>query len=688
MTLLDVRGLSVEFDGVEGRSIGVHDISFSVGRGRILGLVGETGAGKTVTTRAILGTVRGGHISADGIDFAGVDLLRAPPAHLRLIRGRRIGLVVQDARSALPPAQSVGDSVRLILRTHTAIGRREARQRVLRMFETVGLPDPEAVYRRLPHELSGGMAQRVIIGAAMITDPELVIADEATTALDLTVQAQVLDLLREQIRERHAAAIIVTHDLGIVAQYCTDVAVLYAGRLREFGPVDEVLSRPAHPYTLNLLRSVRRFSGGRVPELITPRPEDGCEYRSVCPHAERECELPDLPLQDSGARRSLCRLPLPTPEHATLGDIADAAHDAEAPARAEVDHHDSEVVLRISELTKRFAVRGAALHAVNGVNLEVGRGQTVAVVGESGAGKTTLGRCTLRLVDHTSGTIEFAGIDIGALKRRAFRPWRSDIQVVYQDPTSSLDPRLRAHEVVGEPLAVFAGQLSRTERKARVLELMADVGLPERLCDRYPHQLSGGQQQRLAIARALATDPRLVVLDEPTASLDASVQGQVLELLRNLQDEHGLAYLLISHDLSSVRHMADQLIVMYLGEIVEQGPSEEVFQRPVHPYTQALLSAALSPDPRERHEKIPLEGEIPRPTNLPDGCYFASRCPIRISDCTADHPPLTQTGPGHHTRCIRTGEPTAELVRAATAAPDLNPAGARAPQQGWADDDS
>ena len=643
--MLEVRGLTVRFPGAP-RAV-VDGVDLEVERGSVLGIVGETGAGKTLTTRAILRAIRDAEVTAERIDFEGVDLLNAPRGVLQRVRGNKIAVIVQDARSALNPMQTVGTSIRHIVRTHEGVGRREARARTLAMLESVGLADPESVIRRYPHELSGGMAQRVVIAAALVTNPDLVIADEATTGLDLTVQAQILDLLRAEIAKRNAAAILVTHDLGIVAHYCKDVVVMYAGRVRERGPVREVFAAPAHPYTATLLAATRRAAADRGPDAPPPAWDTACAYASRCRFTEEICLTGPLPLQRAGARSSLCRLPIsgdaprePAPVPAATGG------GTGAPAEGQL--------VRAESLRKTFSRPGGErLHAVNGVDLEIRAGETLALVGESGAGKSTVGRCLLKLTDVDSGQILLEGVDITREPRRAFRHRRTHVQAVFQDPASSLDARMRAVDIVTEPVAIFRPELGRVERRAEGLRLMASVGLGEELADRFPRQLSGGQQQRVAIARAISTHPRLVVLDEPTASLDMSVRGQVLGLLRDLQRDHGLSYLLISHDLQTVLSLSERIVVMYLGEIVETGPTAEVFRRPRHPYTKALLSATLIPDPARPPAHVPLRGEIPKPTALPHGCFLAGRCPLAIAECRAEHPPLFPVGDAHAARCIR-----------------------------------
>ena len=644
MALLEVRGLTVAFPGSEDRPV-VSGVDLELERGTVLGLVGETGAGKTLTTRAILRAVPDGVVTADAIQFDGIDLLGASASVVQRVRGGRIGIVVQDARSALNPMQTAGASLQHIVRRHESVSRRDARNRILAMFESVGLPDPAGIYRQYPHQLSGGMAQRVVIAAAFITNPDLIIADEATTGLDLTVQAQILDLLQAEIAKRNAAAIIVTHDLGIVAHYCDDVAVMYAGKVRERSPVRTLFGAPAHPYTGALLAATARGAAfDRADDAPVRDLTTACEYAARCRFTEDVCVTGPIPTQRADDRSSLCRLPIGT--DVRLAEGGSGVDSAES-------HEIGEDYLVASELRKTFRRAGRKLYAVNGVDIEVRRGETVAVVGESGSGKSTLGRCVLRLLDVDSGAIALDGEDVTRERRQKFRLRRTDVQPIFQDPGTSLDPLMRAVDLVIEPLAIFHRELDGAARRREGRRLMASVGLGPELERRYPRQLSGGQQQRLVIARAIATRPRLLVLDEPTASLDVSIRGHVLRMLADLQREHRLSYLLISHDLHTVRRLADRVLVMYLGEVVETGPAEEIFARPRHPYTKALLSATLLPDPTRPPAHVPLRGEIPRPTDLPVGCYLAGRCPLMVDECRAAHPALVPVSEEHLARCVR-----------------------------------
>ncbi len=602
--LLAIRGLSIRRLGKDDTPPLVDNVDLSVGRGEILGIVGETGAGKTLSVRALLGSLPAGLIASTqsaSFDDAPLEDLEQT---MQRFRGDRIGIVVQDPVGALLPTQPVGKSVSTILRTHRPMSKDAALKRVVDMFGRVGLVDPARVAKMRPYQLSGGMAQRVLIATALITDPDLIVADEPTTALDVTVQLQILALLREEVLKRNAGAIIITHDIGVVAQVCTHVAVLYQGKLREYGTASSVLSHPKDPYTIELLKS-----------LPTPM---------------------DAPLPSVSA-------------NSNSGSNILSATDAE-----EVAPLDSIVVM--SSINKKY--HGTSRPVLRDIDLALEPGRTIAIVGESGAGKSTLLRSLLRLTTVDSGRLVFRGEDITDMSARDFRTSRRDIQVVYQNPTSALDPRMSIRSLIEEPLRAFPECAPGSqERDARVNELMEFVRLDQELLGRFPRQLSGGQKQRVAIARALATKPKVVVLDEPTASLDMSVRRHVVNLLADLQRDLGVAYLLVSHDFNTVRSLADRVVVLYLGEVVEDGPAEDVLNAPKHPYTQALLAAELSAVPGAQHDRwalIPEPGAV-RPPRMNE-CVFAPRCPIAIDACSEIHPDTITVGLSHISRCIRTGE--------------------------------
>lgn len=606
--LLAIRSLSIRRVGKEDAPFLVEGVDLSVSRGEILGIVGETGAGKTLSVRALLGSLPAGLVAST----AGASFDDAPIMDLELtmqrLRGDRIGIVVQDPAGALLPTQTVGKSVATILRTHRSMSKEDAFKRVVDMFGRVGLVDPNRVAKMRPYQLSGGMAQRVLIATALITDPDLIVADEPTTALDVTVQWQILSLLKDEVLKRNAGAIIITHDIGVVAQACTHVAVLYQGTLREYGTTSSVLSHPQDPYTIELLKSL-------------PKPTDGS-------------------LASIGAGP---------------GSPSDGAPVAEAQGVATPAAVRESIVV-MSSINKTF--HGTPRPVLRDIDLALEPGRTIAIVGESGAGKSTLLRSLLRLTSVDSGRLVFRGEDITDMSAKTFRTSRRDIQVVYQNPTSALDPRMSIRHLIEEPLKAFPECApGPQERNSRVNELMESVRLDPEFLDRFPRHLSGGQKQRVAIARALATKPKVVVLDEPTASLDMSVRRHVVTLLADLQRDLGVAYILVSHDFNTVRSLADRVVVLYLGEVVEDGPADDVLKAPRHPYTQALLAAELSAVPGAqigRWGLIP-EPSAVRPPQLNE-CPFAPRCPMAIEACSDSHPDPVMVGPSHMARCIRIGD--------------------------------
>jgi peptide/nickel transport system ATP-binding protein len=528
----------------------------------------------------------------------------------------------------------------------------------------VNLPQPAQVYRRYPHELSGGQQQRIVIAMAFACDPELLLMDEPTTGLDVTTEARILDLIAE-LRARHGAAILyITHNLGVVARFCDRVAVMYAGELVEDGPVDRVFARPVHPYTRGLLGCVPRLDaskraaplaaiGGRLPGLLELPP--GCIFEPRCPERVPACrERPPAPAAVAGGGAVRCHRRDELPPF-RLGDAAaappDAAPAAGAPGLLEVDGVRCHYPLRrtLADVVRRLAPR--AVRAVDGVTLAIGRARTLALVGESGCGKTTLGRAVVGLVQPVGGRIAFAGVDATALARRRARDLRRRVQIIFQNPDATLNPQRTVEATLARPLALF-GLGTAAGRATRVRELLRAVHLPETYLGRYPHELSGGERQRVAIARAFAAEPELIVCDEPLSALDVSVQAAVLNLLVELQARTGAGYLFISHDLSVVRYLADRVAVMYMGKLCEVGPVEALFAPPYHPYTEALLSAIPLPDPAAVQRQVRLEGPVPSPVDPGPGCRFQSRCPRKLgSICETEPPPAREAAPGHVIFC-------------------------------------
>jgi peptide/nickel transport system ATP-binding protein len=641
--LLEINGLAISIPTESGTVEAVRGISLSVEPGETLGIVGESGSGKTMLALSILGLLPRTAVVTGSVKLDGTELTGARDAQWRQVRGDRVAMVFQDPMTALNPMYTIGWQVAECVRLHHKTGKQAAWSRAVDLLGEVGLPEPAALARRFPHELSGGMRQRVVIAMAIANEPELLIADEPTTALDVTVQAQILDMLHS-VRERTGAAmILISHDLGVVAGVADRVLVMYAGKAVEVGQVDDVFARPAMPYTSGLLASLPSLDErtGKLPFIKGIPPSGigygpGCAFAPRCPQAAEPCAAEPLLAEISPGHRAAC--------HFAGRTVAVRAPEVrpEAPAQA-----DGDVVVQVRNLRKDFKVRGsgfrslATIQAVSGVDLDLRAGRCLALVGESGCGKSTLARLLIRLEEPTSGSVKLNGQELTGLPDAGLRAIRRQIQMVFQDPYSALNPRLSVGEIVGEPLLVH----KVPNRASRVRELLSSVGLDAGAGVRFPGEFSGGQRQRIGIARALALNPQTIILDEPVSALDVSIQASVLNLLRELQREHNMAYLFIAHDLAVVRQVADDVAVMYLGKIVEQGPADQVYRSPAHPYTTALMSAVPIPDPpRERNrQRILLSGEVPSPANPPSGCRFRTRCWKATDRCATETPLLAAT---------------------------------------------
>jgi len=652
--LLEISDLAVSIPTDSGTIEAVRGISLAVGRGETVGVVGESGSGKTMLALSVMGLLPRTARVRGSIQLGGTELLGGSAAQWQAIRGSQVAMVFQDPMTALNPMYTIGWQVAECILLHRKVSRGAAWNRAIELLDAVGLPEPARMAKRYPHQLSGGMRQRVVIAIAIANEPQLLIADEPTTALDVTVQAQILDLLASVRRQSSAAMLLITHDLGVVAGVADRVLVMYAGRAAEIGGVDEVFAEPGMPYTAGLLASLPSLEhrSERLPAIPGTPPTGfgygpGCAFAPRCPLAAEPCATQPA-LTDIGAGHvAACHFAGPE----AGGQAATAlqqpvAHDPHEGNGA--DGHpgadDSAVVLSVKNLSKHFNVRGATfrsvatVQAVSGVDLELRAGRCLALVGESGCGKSTLARLLMRLEDPTTGTITLNGRDLTTLSDGELRATRRDMQMVFQDPYSSLNPRLSVGEIVGEPLTVH----KIPDRAERVRDLLLSVGIDPLARVRFPGEFSGGQRQRIGIARALALDPQALVLDEPVSALDVSIQASVLNMLRDLQRKRNMAYLFIAHDLSVVRQVADDIAVMYLGLIVEQGPADLVYKQPAHPYTTALLSAVPIPDPpaERSRERILLRGEVPSPVNPPSGCRFRTRCWKADSRCAEEAPPL------------------------------------------------
>jgi peptide/nickel transport system ATP-binding protein len=720
--VLEVTDLSVTFPSEDGPLPAVREVSYRLRRGEALGIVGESGSGKSVTSMAIMGLLPRNAKVEGSVRVLGQEILGLNDKQISAVRGQKIAMIFQDPLTSLNPVYTIGYQIAEAVHAHKKVSKKAALDRALELLEIVGIPSPEQRLKQYPHELSGGMRQRVVIAIAMANDPDVIIADEPTTALDVTVQAQVLDALQRARKETGAALVLITHDLGVVAGQVDRVGVMYAGRIVEKGTVEEVFYRPRMPYALGLLGSLPRLDGDRsdrlTPILGTPPSlrdlPAGCGFAPRCPMARDLChqEEPRLLLVENGGEAAGDAVRAESTDDPTahsaachfseelvgaeatdlfkatavdtegVGSVAEmeAAESLGAEAReeyleglgAESDREVSgtaepEVLLSATDLVKHFPIRSKGLlrrkigdvQAVSGISLDLRERETLALVGESGCGKSTTARLLLNLIKLTSGEISYMGQPLHGLSDRRMRPLRKDLQLVFQDPFASLDPRMTVADIIAEPMRIH-GSGHRDARK-RVAELLELVGLNPEHGSRYPHEFSGGQRQRIGVARALSLNPRVLVLDEPVSALDVSIQAGVINLLEDLQDELGLSYLFVSHDLSVVKHIADRVAVMYLGKMVETATTDQLFTAPAHPYTQALISAIPLPDPiKERtRERITVTGDIPSPANPPSGCRFRTRCPKfanELSDaertkCVEEPPELMDRGTGHRDAC-------------------------------------
>ncbi|QIS08076.1 ABC transporter ATP-binding protein [Nocardia arthritidis] len=603
--LLEVTDLRVSFPGEEGRIEAVRGIDFTVADGEVLAIVGESGSGKSVSSLAVIGLLPDQARISGSVRLRGRELLGLGDRELSRLRGSSISMVFQDPLSALTPVYRVGDQIAEALLAHGKSNKQEAVARAVELLELVGIPDPAVRAKAFPHEFSGGMRQRVVIAMAIANDPALIICDEPTTALDVTVQKQILELLRKARDLTGAGVVMITHDMGIAATLADRVAVMYAGKIVETATATELFTEPRMPYTVGLLGSIPRMDGpARVPLIpIVGAPPamhalpPGCSFTPRCPVAIAECTAAEPPLEMTHQGHAAACI-----RTAEVGSQAlFEAYRREISAPVDEVTIEERVVLRVSDLVKTFPItsgvvfrrRTGEVRAVDGISLELLAGRTLALVGESGSGKTTTLTQILELAQPESGRIEIMGNDVATLTKARKHEIRRAMQIVFQDPTASLDPRLPVFDAIAEPLRIDGR--SRTEIAARVPELLHQVGLRPEHADRYPADFSGGQKQRISIARALALDPEILVLDEPVSSLDVSIQAGVLNLLRELQSQRGLSYLFVSHDLSVVRNLAHDVAVMYRGKIVESGPAEQIFANPQHEYTRALIDAIPVP---------------------------------------------------------------------------------------------
>ncbi|MCG6965369.1 MAG: ABC transporter ATP-binding protein [Chromatiaceae bacterium] len=655
-SLLTLDGLATHLGSATQPVRAVDGVSLQIRRGETFVLLGESGCGKSMIALSIMRLLpHSGRIVAGDILLDGQSLRALSEAEMRSERGGRVGMIFQEPMTSLNPVMTVGEQVAEAVRLHDQRNRHRVDERVVELFRSVGIPDPQRRVHEYPHQLSGGMKQRVMIAMALGGRPDLLIADEPTTALDVTIQAQVLDLLKQLQRETGMAILLITHDLGVVAEMADRVGVMYAGQLLEINDVAGFFARPAHPYSRKLFRSVpkaeKRDQGldvipGMVPALN--QPFDHCRFADRCELVEQRCRTQLPPWR--GAAESGYRCHLDPDEVKDLG--------SRVPAAPRTAQGAGEALLDVRQLKVHFPVHKGVLRrvagfvkAVDGVDLSIPSGSTVALVGESGCGKTTVGKAILQLHRPTAGQVLFDGTDLAHVAGAELRRLRREFQIIFQDPASSMNPRMLVEDIIAEGLVAQRIGGNRAQRRSLVERLLEQVGMPAGAADRYPHEFSGGQRQRIAVARALAVQPRLIVCDEPTSALDVSVQAQVLNLLKELQLELGLSYLFITHNISVVAYLAHEVAVMYLGRIVEYGEVGQVLREPLHPYTRALLSAVPVPDPGHRRAVIKLEGDMPSPVDPPSGCHFHPRCPDAMAVCRERYPQVSEIGPVRRVAC-------------------------------------
>jgi peptide/nickel transport system ATP-binding protein len=670
--LLEIDDLRTEIKLREGVVHAVDGVSMHVEPGETLGIVGESGCGKTMTALSIMkllptgGSVAGGSIKLNGVDLAGLS-----EEQMRRIRGDEIGMIFQDPLTSLNPTMTVGKQIAEAVRLHREVSHEQAMDRAAEVLDLVGLPRSKERIKEYPHQFSGGMRQRVMIAMALACEPKLLIADEPTTALDVTIQKQILGLIDDLRLRLGMSVILVTHDLGVIAGRADRVAVMYAGRIAETTDTATLFDRPRHPYTEALFQALpdkaadageQLYSIPGLPPDLT-NPPTGCRFAARCRYVTDRCreEEPDLTGELPG-HKFRCFFPVGPSERSQTGRLA--GYDTSAKTKTESDGfspHIGETLLNVDHLVKNFPVtKGAVLQrrigwvsAVADVSFAIRRGETFGLVGESGCGKTTIGRLIVGLEKPTSGAINFRDKDLSKSTGREYRRERQHIQLMFQDSYASLDPRMRAGTVLREPLVVqHIG--NRQEQVQKVAEMLDHVGLPRSATERYPHEFSGGQRQRLGFARSLILSPELIVADEPVSALDVSIQAQILNMMKRLQRELGLTYLFISHDLQVVRYLSEKIGVMYLGKLVEVGPADEVYLRPAHPYTRALLDSAPVADPEAEKAKVKssIAGELPSAINPPSGCRFRTRCPLAQQICAEEEPPLVPfAGEGHLGAC-------------------------------------
>lgn len=649
--LLQIKDLHTDIEIRSGVVRALSGVDLHVNPGETLGIVGESGSGKTMTALSLMGLLpQGGKVSSGSIILDGQDLTQLPLKEKRKLRGTKVGMIFQDPLTSLNPTMKIGLQVCEPLRVHEGLSKREALERAVEILKRVGMPRPEVVINNYPHQLSGGMRQRVMIAMALVCKPRILIADEPTTALDVTTQMQILDLIDELRDEYKMGVILITHDLGVVAGHTDRVAVMYAGRIVETAPTKTLFTEPKHRYTSSLMAALperalaagtKLFSIPGAPPSLTNLPV-GCRFAARCLWATDECRAGYPDLSGDETHTFSCFHPVQEGDESPAvlqGKLDSNKTDG---AAADVPQISHETLLDVKEASREYESAGSGffkrekgvVSAVDRVSITVKKGETYGLVGESGCGKSTVGRLIAGLEPPSGGAIELDGRDLATLKGRDAVRIHRDVQMMFQDSYAAMDPRMRIDQILAEPMSIQKTGNAR-QIAERILEILEQVGLTEEILDRYPHEFSGGQLQRIGFARSLTLAPDLIVADEPVSALDVSVQAQVLNLMKDLQQELGLSYLFISHDLAVVQYMADRIGVMYLGRIVEEGPASEVVKNPKHPYTKALIDSIPVPDPEFKHDEnaIKLTGEPPSAVNPPEGCRFRPRCPFAGEEC-------------------------------------------------------
>ena len=670
---LEVTNLSTHIELSRSTVQAVGDVDLAIAPGETLGLVGESGCGKSMLGLSILGLLpAGGKIIDGSVKLEGRELVGLPDPELQRLRGNEVSMIFQDSQSSLNPTKKIGEQVAEPVRLHRGASRKEARDRALEVLELVGLPRPKERMNQYPHHLSGGLRQRVMIAVALACEPKVLLADEPTTALDVTIQAQILALLDDLEERLGMATLLVTHDMGVVAGRAHRISVMYAGRIVETASTQEIFGAMRHPYTQALLGSIPRLDQDNTKALISIRglppdltnPPAGCRFAPRCAFATDKCRAEEPPLTGRDPEHLFaCWHPVDGPAEAPKVFVQ---RTPTAAAETSTDGHLLEIVDAVREYP---VTAGAVLQrkvnsvkAVSGVSLHVDAGEALGLVGESGCGKTTLGKLIVGVEKPDAGRIALAGVEIFGMHGRGLRRARRDLQMMFQDPYASLDPRMRVQTILREPL-VIQNMGGRKEQDARIRQLLDEVGLPENALERYPHEFSGGQRQRIALARALMLEPKVIVADEPVSALDVSIRSQVLNLMKRLQAEHQRASVVISHDLAVVKYLADRIAVMYLGKVVELGTGDDIYRRPAHPYTDALIKTIPLPDPAAEKAKteVGIRGELPSPIDPPSGCRFRTRCPRAQGLCAEEEPLLRRFGPTQQAAChfpLHEPEPT------------------------------